>query len=58
MRKQHMRLERLETLQQKLDYASNSQEAIQAMLCKPLYQEAWLRGYGNFIFGCISTIFK
>lgn len=40
-------IERLETLQQKLDYASNSQEAIQAMLCKPLYQEAWLRGYGT-----------
>ena len=40
-------IERLETLQQKLDYASNSQEAIQAMLCKPLYQEAGLRGYGT-----------
>lgn len=40
-------IERLDTLQQKLDYASNSQEAMQVMLCKPLYQEAWLRGYGT-----------
>lgn len=40
-------IERLAVLQQKLEYASSSHEAIQAMLCKPLYQEAWLRGYGT-----------
>ena len=40
-------IERLAMLQQKMDYAASSQEAIQAMLCKPLYQEAWLRGYGT-----------
>lgn len=40
-------VERLNALQHKLPYAVSSQDMIQTMLSKPLYQDKWLSGYGT-----------
>ncbi|CAG70012.1 C45 family autoproteolytic acyltransferase/hydolase [Acinetobacter baylyi] len=39
--------ERLTFLEQVLHHATNSHEVLQGLLTKPLYQDAWLRGYGT-----------
>jgi predicted choloylglycine hydrolase len=39
--------ERLAALQKQIDSASPEQQAIDALLREPLYQTAWLRGYGT-----------
>ncbi len=39
--------ERLNFLEQVLTHSTHSSQVVQGLLTKPLYQDAWLRGYGT-----------